>query len=162
MKKVIYLITLLLIVLVYSCKKELFTEELKTNAKELTVAELQKALGSGLKESKGNSTNAALIVRTPNWLKAYSLKLKNGSNVLSVPLSKHENDAKNGVQNKLVAYKDSLGKVQTAIMVVRPDSAYLLANKGDVKLKTFTGDILFFSTTNVFLRGYVLDKGKIS
>lgn len=148
--------------LVYSCKKELFTEELKTNAKELTVAELQKALGAGLKVGKGNSTSATSILRTPNWLKAYSLKLKDGSNVLSVPLSKHENDAKNGVQNKLVAYKDSTGKIQSAIMVVRPNSAYLLANKGNVKLKTFTGDILFFSTTNVFLRGYVLDKGKIS
>lgn len=152
---------IIILISIYSCKKDITANFTTTNSKKLNISELQESLGKIGNEYAVNSNETNAINRGLKWLKSYSLELKDGRNILSIPFSRNIDDYLNGMQRRLVAYKDSLGNIQKAIMVVQPDEEYLKLNNGKVTLKTFTGKISFYTASNTFSRGYVLENGKI-
>lgn len=161
MKKTLGLATILIMLVIYACKKDITTLPIQTKVNSLSVEELKKSLARNTDGYAVNSDGNNSSVGSINWLKTYSLNLKNGSNILSVPLTRSIDDYINGIQKRLVAHKDSLGAIKKEIMVVRPDEEFLKLNNGGAPLKTFTGKILFYSTDYIFSRGYVLENGKI-
>lgn len=139
-----------------SCKKELLISNPAENDKKLTLTELKKI------------TNKYFIVKsldsikcTPNWLKAYSINLKNGSNIIHVSFAENIYQAYNNAQSHLVAYKDSTGKIETAIMVIRPADGDVSKIPANTTLKNFTGDIMLYTLNETFIRGHALVNGKI-
>ncbi|WP_421944580.1 hypothetical protein [Pedobacter sp.] len=95
------------------------------------------------------------------WKNAYSIQLKNGNNIIHVPLVENLYEGYNSTKSHLVAYKDSVGKIHSSIMVIKPSNGDTKAIDENKSLKNFNGDILLFDLKNTFQRGYILFEGKI-
>jgi hypothetical protein len=78
-----------------------------------------------------------------------------------VPFVENIYQAYNNAQSHLVAYKDSTGKIETAIMVIRPADGDVSKIPTNTTLKNFTGDIMLYTLNETFIRGHALVNGLI-
>ncbi len=145
---------------VSSCKKTDKSEQF-AKKNQLSVSELRLLYNTKLGLTQKPNAGQIEVRDGINWKKAVSLKKLNGSNLLSIPIPSTQTDLSNGAQRRLVANRNSDNKVDIAVMVVIPDKDYLIAKKGKLSIKDFTGYMLFLEIDNKFRNGYILENGKI-
>lgn len=157
-----FIITILIIGFISSCKKDLIENKLKQKNSNINIEEAKAFLSnqSSLQTNSNGNSNFDLssLLSEIDW--------KNASNIdndkVLIGLAKgqpKENGTKIGFR-KAVFFKDSLGKVDMEIFEFLPD-VYHLWKYGGIKRDSYDGKVFIYDKAYNLKRGYLYRSGKI-